>query len=106
MKENSKILKYIPLLGILTACENQTEFQLSPNIIFILCDDLGYGDIGAYGQEYIRTPRLDSMAAQGIRFNQAYAGSPVSAPPVQPQERPGRTERSGRAAPGTGRKDG
>lgn len=80
MKENSKILKYIPLLGILTACENQTEFQQSPNIIFILCDDLGYGDIGAYGQEYIRTPRLDSMAAQGIRFNQAYAGSPVSAP--------------------------
>lgn len=51
-----------------------------PNIIFILCDDMGYGDLGCYGQPYIRTPHLDRMAAEGMRFTQAYAGSPVSAP--------------------------
>lgn len=51
-----------------------------PNIIFILCDDMGYGDLGCYGQPYISTPNLDKMAAEGMRFTQAYAGSPVSAP--------------------------
>lgn len=51
-----------------------------PNIIFILCDDMGYGDLGCYGQPYIETPNLDRMAQEGIRFTQAYAGSPVSAP--------------------------
>ena len=51
-----------------------------PNIIFILADDLGYGDLGCYGQEKILTPRLDRMAAEGIRFTQAYAGSTVCAP--------------------------
>lgn len=73
-------IKYLPLLGMIASCGNPTEGEQSPNIIFILCDDLGYGDLGCYGQKYIRTPRLDSMAAQGIRFTQAYAGSPVSAP--------------------------
>ncbi len=52
----------------------------SPNIIFILCDDMGYGDLGCYGQPFIQTPNLDTMAAEGMRFTQAYAGSPVSAP--------------------------
>ena len=51
-----------------------------PNILFILCDDMGYGDLGCYGQPYIATPNLDRMAAEGMRFTQAYAGSPVSAP--------------------------
>lgn len=51
-----------------------------PNIVFILCDDMGYGDLGCYGQKYIRTPCIDRMAAEGMRFTQAYAGSPVSAP--------------------------
>lgn len=51
-----------------------------PNIIFILCDDMGYGDLGCYGQQYIATPNLDRMATEGMRFTQAYAGSPVSAP--------------------------
>lgn len=51
-----------------------------PNIIYIMCDDMGYGDLGCYGQPYISTPRIDSMAAEGMRFTQAYAGSPVSAP--------------------------
>jgi arylsulfatase A-like enzyme len=51
-----------------------------PNIIFILADDLGYGDLGCYGQEKIKTPNLDKMAAQGTRFTQAYAGCTVCAP--------------------------
>ena len=51
-----------------------------PNIIYIMCDDMGYGDLGCYGQQLISTPNLDRMAAEGMRFTQAYAGSPVSAP--------------------------
>lgn len=51
-----------------------------PNIIFILADDAGYGDIGAFGQKIIRTPTLDQLAAGGMKFTQHYAGSPVCAP--------------------------
>jgi arylsulfatase A len=51
-----------------------------PNIVFILADDLGYGDIGAFGQKKIRTPTLDRLAAEGMRFTQHYSGSPVCAP--------------------------
>ena len=51
-----------------------------PNIIFILADDLGYGDLGSYGQTVIQTPELDRMAAEGIRFTQFYAGATVCAP--------------------------
>jgi arylsulfatase A-like enzyme len=51
-----------------------------PNIIFILADDLGYGELGSYGQTMIRTPNLDRLAAEGLRFTQHYSGSPVCAP--------------------------
>ena len=51
-----------------------------PNIIFILADDLGYGDLGCYGQTQIQTPNLDRLAAEGMRFTQCYAGSTVCAP--------------------------
>lgn len=51
-----------------------------PNIVLILADDLGYGHLGCYGQRRIRTPRLDRMAAEGVRFRQFYSGSPVCAP--------------------------
>lgn len=51
-----------------------------PNIIFILADDLGYGDLGCYGQKQILTPRLDQMAVEGMRFTQFYAGCTVCAP--------------------------
>ena len=51
-----------------------------PNIVVILADDLGYGALGAYGQEVIRTPNLDRLAAEGIRFTQGYSGAAVCAP--------------------------
>jgi arylsulfatase len=51
-----------------------------PNIIFILADDLGIGDVGAYGQTKIRTPHIDRLAAEGMKFTDFYAGSPVCAP--------------------------
>ncbi len=56
------------------------QFNKKPNIIFILADDLGYGELGCYGQKKIRTPNIDMLAAQGIRFTQHYSGSPVCAP--------------------------
>jgi arylsulfatase A-like enzyme len=51
-----------------------------PNIIFIMADDLGWGDLGCYGQQAMKTPNLDRLAAEGTRFTQAYAGSTVCAP--------------------------
>lgn len=51
-----------------------------PNIIYILVDDMGYGDLGSYGQQILKTPNLDRMAAEGIRFTDHYAGAPVCAP--------------------------
>ena len=51
-----------------------------PNIIYILADDLGYGDLGCYGQKIIQTPNLDRLAAEGMKFNQHYAGSTVCGP--------------------------
>src|ERR1051325_4291087 len=56
------------------------DLKLQPNVIFILADDLGYGDVGCYGQKKILTPNLDRMAAEGVRFTQAYAGTAVCAP--------------------------
>ncbi len=51
-----------------------------PNIMFLLADDLGYAELGCYGQQKIRTPNLDRMAAEGMRFTQFYSGAPVCAP--------------------------
>ena len=54
--------------------------MVSPNIIFVLCDDIGYGDLGCYGQEVIPTPRLDQLASESMRFTQCYTGSSICAP--------------------------
>jgi arylsulfatase A-like enzyme len=62
------------------AATARAEGPRRPNILLILADDLGYGDLGCYGQRRIRTPNLDRMAAQGVRFTQCYAGSTVCAP--------------------------
>ena len=67
------------LLG-LAACGQEAITDARPNIIYMLADDLGYGELGSYGQTKIRTPNLDALAAEGVRFTQHYAGSPVCAP--------------------------
>ena len=54
--------------------------QRSPNIIFIMADDLGYGQVGAYGQTEIQTPCIDKMAEQGLLLTDYYAGTAVCAP--------------------------
>jgi arylsulfatase A-like enzyme len=51
-----------------------------PNLIWLMADDLGYGDLGSYGQRVILTPHLDRMAREGLRFTQFYAGATVCAP--------------------------
>jgi len=58
----------------------RAETPKQPNILYILVDDLGYGDLGCYGQQTIKTPNIDQMAKEGMRFTQHYAGSTVCAP--------------------------
>jgi arylsulfatase A-like enzyme len=58
----------------------QSQVAEQPNIIFILADDLGYGDLGSYGQTKIKTPNLDNMAAEGLRFTDHYSGQAVCSP--------------------------
>ena len=68
---------------ILGGCQGQEDTSAEPprpNIILIVADDLGYGDLGSYGQRHIQTPHLDQMATEGLRFTQFYAGSTVCAP--------------------------
>jgi arylsulfatase A len=65
---------------ILTIFSTIAYGQQKPNIVFILADDLGYGDLGSYGQKLIETPNLDKLASKGIRFTQFYAGTSVCAP--------------------------
>lgn len=69
----------LSLLPLAFACTAEHE-PVQPNIIFILADDLGYGDITPYGQQYINTPNLDSLASKGTVFTNCYAGCTVSAP--------------------------
>ena len=68
-------------IGLLLMSPHHTAAaeEVRPNIIFIMADDLGYGQLGCYGQKKIRTPRLDRMAREGMRFTQAYAGCTVCA---------------------------
>ena len=68
-------------LAVVLLCLSTPAFAAEkPNVIYILADDLGYGDLGCYGQKIIKTPRLDRMAAEGMRFTDFYAGSTVCAP--------------------------
>ncbi len=71
------------LFSVLLCSQNinaQTRNSALPNIIYIYADDLGYAEIGAYGQQKIKTPHLDQMAAEGMRFTQHYTSAPVCAP--------------------------
>ena len=71
----------IGCVGVTKSTQDKvTKLPKKPNIIYILADDLGYGDVGCYGQKNIKTPHLDKMAKEGIRFTQSYSGSTVCAP--------------------------
>lgn len=74
----------IGLLVTIFGCQERPskapEEHKKPNIIYILADDMGYGDLGCYGQSVIKTPNLDKLAKNGIRFTDHYAGSTVCAP--------------------------
>jgi len=83
MKKIKLLMIQALLIFAVCACSNSSEekqAEQKPNIIYILADDLGYGDLGCYGQTEIKTPNLDNMAESGIRFTQHYAGSTVCAP--------------------------
>ncbi|QMW04284.1 arylsulfatase [Spirosoma foliorum] len=78
MKKLSFLL--IPLLAIAGSSVAQQRSSTRPNIVLIVADDLGYGDVGFNGQKLIKTPNIDRLAAQGVRFTQFYAGTTVCAP--------------------------
>ncbi|WP_159517111.1 arylsulfatase [Sunxiuqinia indica] len=81
---NRTILGGIAALAILTSCQtsqNQNEKEEdNPNIVYILADDLGYGDLSCYGQQKFQTPNIDRLASRGMIFTQHYAGCTVCAP--------------------------
>lgn len=81
----SKLLLSFLCFWLMTACSEQQEKENSmadspPNIIYILVDDMGYGDLSCYGQKVLQTPNIDRLAKEGIRFTQHYAGATVCAP--------------------------
>ncbi|UZR99269.1 arylsulfatase [Chondrinema litorale] len=80
-----KNLAYLIFLFILAACQNENTTvkevkSTKPNIIYIMADDMGYADVGCYGQQLIKTPDIDKLASQGMRFTDHYAGTSVCAP--------------------------
>ena len=68
--------------GALTAasCVSPEQEPRRPNVVFILADDLGWGDLSCYGQQRFQTPNIDALASNGMRFTQCYSGTTVSAP--------------------------
>jgi len=78
IKTVSASIPAISILPYLTSCSLSNKRQ--PNIVLILADDLGYGDLSCYGQTHFATPNIDKLAKEGMMFTQHYAGSPVCAP--------------------------
>src|SRR5690625_2332504 len=60
--------------------ERSDRMQRKPNFIVIYCDDLGYGDLGCYGSDIAKTPHIDHLAEEGVRFTNWYSNSPVCSP--------------------------
>ena len=70
----------IVLLSLVFVTCSKPQSDTAPNILFILADDLGYGDVGCFGQQHIKTPNIDKLATQGMKLTRHYSGSPVCAP--------------------------
>jgi len=75
-----KLLIFIPLLYSFVSCSSKEHINELPNFVFILADDLGYGELGVFGQEVIKTPNIDQLAKEGMILTDHYTGSPVCAP--------------------------
>ncbi len=73
-------LTFIIIILICISCSNLKQYNESPNFVFILADDLGYGELGAFGQKIIETPNIDKLAKDGMILTNHYSGSPVCAP--------------------------
>lgn len=80
LNSSSVMLSTLALCATATTCCAENKSADKPNVIYILADDLGYGDLGCYGQTMIQTPNIDRLAAQGMLFTQHYSGCTVSAP--------------------------
>ena len=82
MLKKLPIVLAVSTMGLLWhgGCAPGDNNPQKPNIIYILADDLGYGDLGCYGQQYIQTPNIDKLASEGLLFTQHYSGSTVCAP--------------------------
>ncbi|WP_236980483.1 arylsulfatase [Membranihabitans maritimus] len=80
MKFLQLFILFLSIFACQEVSDEEVDSQKPPNIIYILADDLGYGDLGCYGQEKIETPNIDALAKSGMKFTQHYAGSPVCAP--------------------------
>src|SRR5918993_580399 len=76
----SKLFLFVIVASSNLVTAQKAAVQQKPNIILIFADDLGYADIGCYGQQKIETPNIDRLAKQGLRFTQFYSGSTVCAP--------------------------
>ena len=79
MMTSQKFLLAAAAAAAATGCTGDKAVQ-QPNIVYLMFDDLGYGDLGCYGQEKIETPNIDALAAQGILFTDMYSAAPISAP--------------------------
>jgi len=75
-------LKLLPIVpALLFSCTQSNEVKMKkPNVLFILVDDLGQRDIGAFGSTFYETPNVDKLAAEGVKFTNAYAACPVCSP--------------------------
>lgn len=71
---------FISFLLAQGAFASDKQSHEKPNIVFIIADDMGYGDLACYGNDVVKTPNIDRLAREGVRFTQAYAGSAVSSP--------------------------
>ncbi|WP_117883715.1 arylsulfatase [Aureibaculum luteum] len=85
MKNSIFKICFVGLMVLVTSCKQKDTVEIAvtevkPNIIYILADDLGYAELGAFGQEKIETPNIDALANTGMRFTQHYTGAPVCAP--------------------------
>ena len=82
MKQFARFISFaISVILLLGSCtDNPSETESLPNIVVVYCDDLGYGDLGCFGNTEIRTPNIDRMARDGIKFSEFYSASPVCSP--------------------------